>query len=183
MRGGDKYKMNKKGFTLIELLVVIAIIGLLSTIAVVSFRNANDKAKNAKKMADMRTVMSALEMYNTDNGGYPAIPATPDNTWAGVSELLTNYMQGGLPTSPDETATTATHYQLCVDSGRYLLRATVSSTVAIDGDVDGAATWAGGSCVVSGGSVVDPTAGTFCGPISGADTQFCLGSLAPTPTP
>lgn len=64
-------KMNKKGFTLIELLVVIAIIGLLSTLAVVALGQARTKARDAKRLSDLKQVQTALELYYTDKGGYP----------------------------------------------------------------------------------------------------------------
>lgn len=64
-------KKDKKGFTLIELLVVIAIIGLLSTLAVVALGNARQKARDAKRIADLKSIMTALELYNTDVGSYP----------------------------------------------------------------------------------------------------------------
>ena len=58
--------MNKKGFTLIELLVVIAIIGLLSTIAVVSFSDARAKARDAKRLSDVRQLAGLIELENTE---------------------------------------------------------------------------------------------------------------------
>jgi prepilin-type N-terminal cleavage/methylation domain-containing protein len=61
----------KKGFTLVELLVVIAIIGMLSTIAVVSLGQARTKARDAKRIADMRQVGAALEIYYSDQSAYP----------------------------------------------------------------------------------------------------------------
>ena len=68
--------MNKKGFTLIELLVVIAIIGLLSTLAVVALNSARQKARDAKRVADIKQVQTALELYFNDEDGYPAVAAT-----------------------------------------------------------------------------------------------------------
>lgn len=64
--------MNKKGFTLIELLVVIAIIALLSTLAVVALGSARVKARDAKRLADIKQIQTALELYYTDKSGYPA---------------------------------------------------------------------------------------------------------------
>ena len=62
---------NKKGFTLIELLVVIAIIGLLSTLAVIALGSARTKARDAKRLSDLKQVQTALELYYTDKAAYP----------------------------------------------------------------------------------------------------------------
>jgi prepilin-type N-terminal cleavage/methylation domain-containing protein len=51
---------RNKGFTLIELLVVIAIIGLLATLAVVSFGNARLKARATAYVADLKSIEKAL---------------------------------------------------------------------------------------------------------------------------
>lgn len=70
---------TRKGFTLIELLVVIAIIGLLSTLAVIALNNARKKSRDAKRVADIKQVQTALEMYFNDKNAYPtcASGATP----------------------------------------------------------------------------------------------------------
>lgn len=62
---------NTKGFSLIELLVVIAIIGLLSTLAVVSLNNARMKARDTRRLGDMKSIKLALDMYYDLNGVYP----------------------------------------------------------------------------------------------------------------
>ncbi len=61
---------NKKGFTLIELLVVIAIIGLLSTLAVVALTSARKKARDSKRVADMKQLQTAMEMVFSEKNSY-----------------------------------------------------------------------------------------------------------------
>ena len=60
-----------KAFTLIELLVVIAIIGILASVVVVNVGSARAKARDAKRISDMKAIQTALEMYYNDNGEYP----------------------------------------------------------------------------------------------------------------
>jgi len=62
---------NKKGFTLIELLVVISIIGFLSTLAVVSLKNAREKARDTRRKADLTQIRKALDLYYDQYGYYP----------------------------------------------------------------------------------------------------------------
>lgn len=63
--------MKRQGFTLIELLVVIAIIGLLSTLAVVALGSARVKARDSKRLSDLKQLQTALELYYTDQNAYP----------------------------------------------------------------------------------------------------------------
>ncbi|MFH1088732.1 MAG: prepilin-type N-terminal cleavage/methylation domain-containing protein [Patescibacteria group bacterium] len=62
---------HQKGFTLLELLVVIAIIGLLSSIAVVALQNVRAEARDTKRLADVRQILLALEIYHEQFGEYP----------------------------------------------------------------------------------------------------------------
>ncbi|HTK04308.1 MAG TPA: type II secretion system protein [Candidatus Eisenbacteria bacterium] len=63
--------VKQKGFTLIELLVVIAIIGILSTLAVVALNSARQKSRDSKRVADIKQMTTALELYYADASGYP----------------------------------------------------------------------------------------------------------------
>src|SRR5688572_9726406 len=60
---------SEAGFTLVELLVVMLILGLLAAIAIPSFFNQRDKAKDADAKASVRTAQTAMETFATDHGG------------------------------------------------------------------------------------------------------------------
>lgn len=62
---------KKEGFTLIELLVVIAVIGLLATIVLISLSSARAKSRDARRLADLKQVSLALEMFYNEYGYYP----------------------------------------------------------------------------------------------------------------
>jgi prepilin-type N-terminal cleavage/methylation domain-containing protein len=64
-------KKDKKGFTLIELLVVIAIIGLLSTLSIIALNSARARARDAKRISDVKQMQVALELYFNDMNAYP----------------------------------------------------------------------------------------------------------------
>ncbi|MFA4942332.1 MAG: FISUMP domain-containing protein [Patescibacteria group bacterium] len=67
-----KNKLNSKlAFTLIELLVVIAIIGLLATVSVIALNNARSKSRDAKRVSEIKQILTALELYYNDQNRYP----------------------------------------------------------------------------------------------------------------
>ncbi len=68
-------KTKNRGFTLVELLVVIAIISILATLLLLQLGVARAKARDAKRIADVNQVRSALELYFDDNGSYLVGPA------------------------------------------------------------------------------------------------------------
>lgn len=69
-------KNNNKGFTLVEMLVVIAIIGLLSSVVVVGLGGSRKKARDARRIADINSIRSALEVYYGKYEKYPTQTGT-----------------------------------------------------------------------------------------------------------
>ncbi len=62
----------RKSFTLIELLVVATIIALLATAAFVSYSQFSKQARDARRKTDLEQIRSALELYRSNVGDYPA---------------------------------------------------------------------------------------------------------------
>lgn len=63
-----KLPARKKGFTLIELMVVIAIISILSTIGFSIYSGAQMRARDAKRLSELKAIASALEVNKTEAG-------------------------------------------------------------------------------------------------------------------
>jgi prepilin-type N-terminal cleavage/methylation domain-containing protein len=69
-------KSRPSGFTLIELMVVVAIIGLLSSIAIPTFRNMQLRSKQAERAIVMSTIDTALQDYWVRESRYPRTSGT-----------------------------------------------------------------------------------------------------------
>lgn len=64
-------KSNRRGFTLIEVIVVAAIISLLAGILVPMIFNQLDSAKEAKALAECKTISTSILMFRKDTGKWP----------------------------------------------------------------------------------------------------------------
>lgn len=62
-----------KGFTLLEVLVVISIIGILTSLALLSFEPSQKRARDTQRKSDLKQFQTSLEGFaNNNNGLYPS---------------------------------------------------------------------------------------------------------------
>ena len=97
---------RERGFTLIELLVVIAIIGILSSIVLASLNTARAKARDARRLSDLKELQTALELYFSDYNSYP-VSTSQANTVTALAALAPNYMS----VLSDDPLGGSNHYQ------------------------------------------------------------------------
>ena len=67
-----RLKESSSGFTLVELIVVVVIIGILSSIAIPSFQNASEKAKQKEASSLISSYLKASQAYYTENSVTPS---------------------------------------------------------------------------------------------------------------
>lgn len=76
---------EERGFTLVELIGVIAVIGVLTLITAFTLQTSRQKFRDAKRIADVKQVQTALEFYYADQSSYPAAPQSAFGTGAPIS--------------------------------------------------------------------------------------------------
>ncbi len=88
---------RQRGFTMIELLVVATIIVVLTTIGLVSYSQALQNGRNAKRKADLEVVRQGLVLFRADNGYYP------NTDMAGLQSILGTTYISSFPVDPKAT--------------------------------------------------------------------------------
>jgi len=130
---------QKKGFTLIELLVVIAIIGILSSVVLASLNSARRKGRDARRVADIKQLQLALELYYDANGTYPSALTTANLITPGYIAVIPNdpsYNGGTACTTGAEAGCYA--YDVSSNGSVYYLGANLEDAAnsALDTDAD-----------------------------------------------
>ena len=92
-----KSPLSQQGFTMIELLVVATIIVVLTTIGLVSYSQALQNGRNAKRKTDLEVLRQALVLFKADNGYYP------DTDTAGLQSTLGTTYVSNFPVDPKAT--------------------------------------------------------------------------------
>lgn len=133
--------MNKKGFTLLEVLLVVAIIAILASIVIIAI-NPNKQlgdSRNAKRRADVNTILNAVYQYTIDATGTLPTAITTSNTevcktggsCSGLIDLAVltaseKYLTA-IPIDPSATTTNGTGYYILKTANN---RITVSAPLA-----------------------------------------------------
>ncbi len=84
--------LNFRGFTLVELLVVIVILSILGVVGVTLFSSTQQRARDAKRKADIQAMAKAMEANYSPGVGYPT---TIVGTWFADGATPTNPAPGG----------------------------------------------------------------------------------------
>ncbi len=124
--------MRSRGFTLIELLVVIAIIGLLASIILASLNSARAKGRDARRVADLHSIQTALELYYSDHNGYPSSSGNWWNSTSGTSwitGLVPTYI-AAVPQDPVNVGSPEQYYYYNSDGTSYCIQISQESSSA-----------------------------------------------------
>ena len=133
---------GKKGFTLIELVIVIAILGILAGIAIPRFLDATATARGARIVADLRTIDSAIVIYNAKTG---SLPTAPEQITAAATtekpnnlQLLASWPKPAIgsaifPAQPTTTVTIVTGAAYAIENGEAKLNGNTASVLADGG--------------------------------------------------
>ncbi len=163
VKRGHKRPRLLTGFTLVEMLVVVGIVALLASIVTVAIYSSRQRARDARRIADINQVRIALEQYFKDRKRYPN--PEPEG-YCGLVTALTSYMSS-LPRDPQDTGASCSassryeyYTEFPLQPKQWLLRSTVFELPLslrqgfledVDGNIgsDGGGGWIGGTALVS----------------------------------
>lgn len=115
---------TKNGFTIIELIVVLAIISVLSAIVSGNVRTIIVKARDARRVAEVRQMQKALDAYYADHGSFPTSgwACSNNSSWPVLQTTLAAYLPV-MPVDPTNTNSCYSYnincYTYCYFSANY----------------------------------------------------------------
>jgi prepilin-type N-terminal cleavage/methylation domain-containing protein len=89
-----KTNSKQKGFTLYELIVVAGIILLLTSIVLSRLDLSRARGRDAQKISELKTLQTALELYQLEAGGYPQQPTNGPAKNSESNSTMSTTLQG-----------------------------------------------------------------------------------------
>jgi prepilin-type N-terminal cleavage/methylation domain-containing protein len=114
--------MSRSGFTLVEMLIVIGIIGILTSVIIASTTVSRAKARDTKRISDMKEIQLGLALYYDVNKVYPA-----GSDITAVNILVTQKYLPDIPTDPSGVT-----YEYMVTNGKYCIGVKLESEIPND---------------------------------------------------
>lgn len=105
---------GRRGFTLVELMITIVVIAVLAAVSVTSYIGLRERARDTRRLSDVRTITQALDVYRAKFGQYPA-HQTASGIWEATLNYSDNFLNslvtsGILQKVPVDPVNNPTHY-------------------------------------------------------------------------
>lgn len=140
--------MKKPAFTLVELMIAIAIIGILTTVASLSYNGVRQRARDSQRKNDLNQIKVVLSSYYTSQTPQAYVTAASKVTINSSNDTLTtalepNYIRD-MPVDPNNTGNYVYKYQSFNSAKNFTLYGTLENTSDKKG-------WGGGTQWVADG--------------------------------
>ncbi len=101
-------KKREQGFTIVELLIVIVVIGILALLVITTYAGIQAKARNSKRVSDVKSLQTQLEAYFSQNGYYPSLTDMNGAAWLATNMKSLDTQSLVDPSNPTQSKTLVT---------------------------------------------------------------------------